>query len=351
MAVTDAVNGWGSGTAGVDPGDGAAPDARTATGGPAPVPLVPAARELGLRREEFEIAVHLGLIELTTDRGGGTSGVAPREMERLRGLPGSPGGLRARVRPVGAGEGAGLLGIGPARFTRLARAGCFTPVTLHLNRFGVVVWRYLADDLEAFAARTPQLLVGAESAGPGATHAARTDRRPRNWRCRRVDRMLRRTTDAWSRAAVLATALDRVQLAEVVDDPYERVRLLRLRPGPLLGGVPAAVRKVAERLSIADDPDEVSWRRTQLTAELKRAREERDMPGPGRTPGRPPAPASVHRRVPSRTCRESGGHPRNRALRANFDAGATGPIARHVVSAVYARTADARGGTTAAGDE
>ncbi|NEE44437.1 hypothetical protein G3M55_07410, partial [Streptomyces sp. SID8455] len=56
--------------------------------------------------------------------------------------------------------GAALLGIAAARFTRLARAGCVSPVTFYLNRYRAVVWLYLADELASFAAREPELLAG-----------------------------------------------------------------------------------------------------------------------------------------------------------------------------------------------
>nr|WP_032792721.1 DUF6397 family protein [Streptomyces griseus] len=241
-----------------------------------------AARDLGLRRAEFEIAVHLGLIEVVTARDGGRPRVPEEEIARLRKVPGFPGGMAERVRTVGTAEGAALLGIAPARFTRLARAGCFCPVTFYLNRYRAVVWLYLADELSAFAAREPELLGGRAPVEMRALLESGVDRRPRNWRSQRIDRLVSRSRDPWARAAVQASALDPVQLAEVVDDPYERAYLVRVRPEPVFGrpASPAAREAMAELLP-ADDPDEILWRRVGLTLELDRAREDRPAPAPG----------------------------------------------------------------------
>ncbi|MFF5772052.1 DUF6397 family protein [Streptomyces californicus] len=241
-----------------------------------------AARDLGLRRAEFEIAVHLGLIEVVTARDGGRPRVPEEEITRLRKVPGFPGSMAERVRTVGTAEGAVLLGIAPARFTRLARAGCFCPVTFYLNRYRAVVWLYLADELSAFAAREPELLGGRAPVEMRALLEAGVDRRPRNWRSQRIDRLVSRSRDPWARAAVQASALDPVQLAEVVDDPYERAYLVRVRPEPVFGrpASPAAREAMAELLP-ADDPDEILWRRVSLTLELDRAREDRPAPAPG----------------------------------------------------------------------
>ncbi|MFI1186229.1 DUF6397 family protein [Streptomyces californicus] len=241
-----------------------------------------AARDLGLRRAEFEIAVHLGLIRVATAPDGGRPRVPEEEIARLGRVPGFPGSMVERVRTVGTAEGAALLGIAPARFTRLARAGCFCPVTFYLNRYRAVVWLYLADELRAFAAREPELLGGRAPVEMRALLESGVDWRPRNWRSQRIDRLVSRSRDPWVRAAVQASALDPVQLAEVVDDPYERAYLVRVRPEPVFGrpASPAAREAMAELLS-ADDPDEILWRRVNLTLELDRAREERPAPVPG----------------------------------------------------------------------
>ncbi|MFJ4823429.1 DUF6397 family protein [Streptomyces bacillaris] len=264
-----------------DPGAHAAPATEGAT-----VAAGRAAQELGLRRNEFELAVHLGLIAVTEMPGGGRPRVREREVARLRERPGHPHGLMERVRTVGTAEGAALLGIVPARFTRLARAGCFSPVTFYLNRYRAVVWLYLADELASFAVREPALLAGRMPQEMRTRLEAGGDRRARNWRAQRIERMLRRTEDPWARAAVEASALDSAHLAEVVEDPYERAYLVRVRPEPVFGrpgSLPA--REAMGELMLADDPDEILWRRINLTLSLEQARDERPAPRPGDDPG------------------------------------------------------------------
>ncbi|NED04793.1 hypothetical protein G3I55_24375 [Streptomyces sp. SID6648] len=241
-----------------------------------------ASQELRIRRAEFELAVHLGLIAVLGAPGGGRPRVHEDEIARLREQPGFPDALVERVRTVGTAQGAALLDIAPARFTRLARAGCVSPVTFYLNRYRAVVWLYLADELAAFAAREPELLAGRTPPGMRTMLESGADWRARNWRSQRIDRLLDRTTDPWARTAVQASALDPVQLAEVVDDPYERAYLVRVRPEPVFGrpGSMAAREAMAE-LMLADDPDEILWRRVNLALELDRAREDRAAPRPG----------------------------------------------------------------------
>ncbi|MCQ1578037.1 DUF6397 family protein [Streptomyces parvus] len=264
-----------------------------------------ASQELGIRRAEFELAVHLGLIAVVGAPGGGRPRVHEEEIARLREQPGFPDALVERVRTVGTAQGAALLDIAPARFTRLARAGCVSPVTFYLNRYRAVVWLYLADELAAFAAREPELLAGRTPPGMRAMLESGADWRARNWRSQRIDRLLDRTTDPWARTAVQASALDPVQLAEVVDDPYERAYLVRVRPEPVFGrpGSMAAREAMAE-LMLADDPDEILWRRVNLTLELDAAREDRPAPRPGDDGGaRTAAPAGARpgpvRRAPA----------------------------------------------------
>ncbi|MGW1813572.1 DUF6397 family protein [Streptomyces sp. NPDC002125] len=254
------------------------------------VPAGRAAQELMLKHGEFEIAVHLGLIGAEPATSGARPRVRQREIDRLRAEPGFPESLRDRVRTAGTAEGAALLGVSPVRFTGLARIGCLTPVAFYLNRYRAVVWLYLVDDLLAFAAREPGLVGGRSPDGMRAMLNAGTDRRARNWRSRRVDRLLSRTEDPWARAALQATALDPVQLAEVVDDPYERAQLARMRPVSVYGR-PASLsgREALARLMLADDPDEILWRRVNLTLELDRAREIRPAPRPGTGPVSGPA--------------------------------------------------------------
>ncbi|MCX4714065.1 MULTISPECIES: DUF6397 family protein [Streptomyces] len=263
---------------------GAAPEGgRTSCAAPAGTAAAGrAAQELGLRRAEFELAVHLGLIAVVGASGGGRPRVPEEEIARLREEPGFPDALAERVRTVGTAAGAALLDIAPARFTRLARAGCFSPVTFYLNRYRAVVWLYLAGELAAFAGREPELLAGRTPPGMRTMLESGADWRARNWRSQRIDRLLTRTPDPWARAAVQASALDPVQLAEVVDDPYERAYLVRVRPEPVFGRPASmAARETMGELTLADDPDEILWRRINLTLELDAAREDRPAPRPG----------------------------------------------------------------------
>ncbi|MEU9318340.1 DUF6397 family protein [Streptomyces sp. NPDC048295] len=241
-----------------------------------------AAQELRLKRGEFAIAVHLGLIRLTARQDGGRARVGCDEVDRIRSQEGFPETLRDRVRTVGTAQGAQQLGISPDRFTRLARAGCLTPITFYLNRYRAIVWLYLADELAGFAAREPRLLAGRSPAWLRGRLEGGADCRARNWRSRRVERLLSLTEDPWARVAVLADTLDPVQLAEVVDDPYERAYLARIRPEPALGPTgPPLAREAMAHLMQADEPDEMLWRRVSLIAELDNAREVRSAPRPG----------------------------------------------------------------------
>ncbi|MYW10707.1 hypothetical protein GT034_20490, partial [Streptomyces sp. SID2563] len=240
-----------------------------------------AATELSLKRNEFDLAVYLGAVRVRTGPDG-----RPRtdreEIERLRAQDGFPEALRERVRTVGTAEGAQLLGISTVRFARLARAGCLTPVAFYLNRYRAVVWVYLAQELEALASRSPELLVGNSPAWMRSRLDAGADLRPRNWRSRRIERLLALTDDPWVRAAIVAQGLDPVQLAEVVDDPYERAHFTRVRPEAVFGRRGSiAGREAMERLMPADDPDEILWRRISLIKELDAAREARPAPRPG----------------------------------------------------------------------
>ncbi|MFF9507747.1 DUF6397 family protein [Streptomyces sp. NPDC014724] len=256
-----------------------------------------AAQELQLKRGEFAVAVHMGLVRVLVQQGGGRPRVRREEVDRLRSQEGFPEVLRERVRTVGTAEGAQLLGISPGRFTRLARAGCFTPITFYLNRYRTVVWLYLAQELVEFAVREPRLLVGKSPEWVRGRLEGGADCRARDWRSRRVERLLSSLEDPWARAAVLAGTLDPVQLAEVVDDPYERAYLARIRPEPAFGptGSPMA-RETQARLMQADEPDEMLWRRVGLIMELDHAREARQAPRPGDE--RRPRFGRVHGRGP-----------------------------------------------------
>lgn len=198
-----------------------------------------------------------------------------------------------RVRVVGTTEGADLVYVSPGRFTRLARLGLVVPVKWYLNRYRAVVWLYLAEELKQFAAdekngpllndrRMPEGLRGMLDAG--------VDLRPRNWRGRHRGFLLRLAEHPWESAGALAAFLEPVQIAELVPDPYERSHINRFRPGPPASGTPGSPSALlAERLMTADDPDEISLLRAELTAVLEEARERRPAPRP--TAQRAPAPA------------------------------------------------------------
>ncbi|WP_405919040.1 DUF6397 family protein [Streptomyces longwoodensis] len=242
-----------------------------------------AARELGLKRSELDLAARLGRIRTVPDEGGGGRRVPRAEIDRLSAEPGFPEALRESVRTVGTREAAVLMEVAPTRFTRFARAGLVVPVTFYLNRYRAVVWRYLADELCAFAAApehagllhgpTPETLRGPLAAG--------LDLRARNWRGRHLGFLLRQAEDPWQRAGALAALLDPVHIAEVVTDPYERAHLGRFRPAPPGHGTPGSpAALLAERIATADDPDEIAWLRADLTHALAQARDERPAPRP-----------------------------------------------------------------------
>ncbi|MFE4911717.1 DUF6397 family protein [Streptomyces sp. NPDC056652] len=275
-----------------------------------------AARELELRRGEFELAAQLGHIRTITIAGATTAGsvtgmtlgrrqVTRLEIDRLRAAEGFPDTLRERVRTVGTAEGAALMPVSPGRFTRLARSGFIVPVRFYLNRYRAVVWLYLAEELRSFAIREPALLAGRFPRPLRAGLEAGEDWRPRNWRGRRIGQLLHESGDPWERAAIAGSVLDPVQLAELVADPYERAYLERLRPD-LGRGRPEseAARTAVQRLLVADHPDEIQWHQASLDTLLTAARRVRPAPRPGSSlphagdaarghegTGRAPAPA------------------------------------------------------------
>ncbi|MDT9686914.1 DUF6397 family protein [Streptomyces sp. P9(2023)] len=268
-----------------------------------------AAQELELRRDEFQLAVQLGLVRTVPGATPGTPrapGAPPAslgargprrrveqaEIDRLRGAPDFPAGLRERVRTVGTTEAAELLAVPAERFTKLARTGHLSPVRFYLNRYRAVVWLYLAAELGEFALTYPGLLTGRLPSELRERVDGGEDRRPRNWRARRLGLLLRATEDPWVRAAAIASLLDPAQLSEVVADPYERTHLHRLRPEPP-SGLPesAASREIAERLMVADDPDEILWHRMSLALALEEARTDRPAPRPEGVAGARPGPA------------------------------------------------------------
>ncbi|WBB60639.1 DUF6397 family protein [Streptomyces sp. WMMC500] len=282
-----------------------------------PLPFGRAAKELGLLPRELELAVQLGLV-LTEPprRAGGRRRVARAEVARLRagdsaGGPGGPGGttggaggagacavtaaLRERLRLVGTVAGAEELGISAGRFTRLARAGCFAPARFYVNRYRVVVWLYLATEVERFGEREPGLLRGPLPPAMRAELADGADARARGWRQRRVEQLLAERVDPWERAGAYAAVLSDAELAEEVPDAGERARIVEHRAElvvPVPGGSETA-RRVAEDVLLAESDAEALGFRLGLAVELQAARAERPVPqaAPLRAPAAPPGGA------------------------------------------------------------
>ena len=258
-----------------------------------------AARELELRTGEFELATQLGEVRTvpagTDDRPAGTGSLGRRrvpaeEITRLQAEPDFPEALRERIRAVSTTEAAALMGIGPGRAGRLTRAGCFSPVRFYVNRFGAVVWLYLAAEVADFADREPDLMRGNTPAAMRVMLDSGQDWRARQWRSRRVAQLMGQTDDPWEAAAVIAAVLPPEELASVAEEPLERSLLRRLRPtlASVITVTPAA-RESYERVLTADEFDEVLWYRVHLSRCLERAR--REDPGRLRTPAAVPSSA------------------------------------------------------------
>ncbi|MFE9391773.1 DUF6397 family protein [Streptomyces sp. NPDC006784] len=237
------------------------------------VGLRTAARELGLRPREFELAVQIEEVRTVPGPEGGARRVPRAEVERIKASSGFPGMLRERLRVMGVREASALLDISPSRCARLARAGCFAPVSFYVNRYRSVVWLYLAEELRDFAENNPQLLTGHLPTGLRAGLEAGTDHRARRWRGRRVGQLTRHAADHWERAAVRASVLDDAVLAEAVPDSGERARLRALRPGFLeVRSAAEATRDVLEDVCLAEGAEEIRWYRFLLDADLETAR-------------------------------------------------------------------------------
>ncbi|MFD9305369.1 DUF6397 family protein [Streptomyces sp. NPDC060048] len=233
-----------------------------------------AAEELALSRVEFARAVHLGIVRAGPAGPGGAARFTRTELDRVRSAAGFPHALRERVETVaGAAAAAAALGVGPSRFTRLARCGHITPVAYRINRYRAVVWLYLAAELRDFAAREPGMLRGSAPPADRELMAAKADLRPEKWRERHVGLLLGRTADPWERAAVLASVLPEEDLREAVPDPAERIVLAALAPPAPYGHpqVPAAAA-VATRLLRAEPPQESGLYRVSLEFALTGAR-------------------------------------------------------------------------------
>ncbi|MFF1381261.1 DUF6397 family protein [Streptomyces sp. NPDC058308] len=287
-----------------------------ATSLPSAVTPTRAAKELGLKRGEFDLAVMLGRIRTVEEAVSGQRRVTREEIDRVRGGDGSPEALRESVRVVGTAEGAELMHITTARFTRLARAGVLTPVKFYLNRYRAVVWLYLAEELRHFAESgiNARLLTGRMPETMRDRLDAGQDLRARNWRGRHAGFLLRQSGDAWERAAAMASLLDPVQIAEIVRDPYERAYLHRLRPLPRTHGAPDSPgARIVEKITTADDPDEIRWLRSSLLIGLVQARAQRAAPRPAPCiTSEPAVPAAAF--VPSSEAAAEGSAPAPRSL-------------------------------------
>ncbi|MGW1375127.1 DUF6397 family protein [Streptomyces sp. NPDC002446] len=257
-----------------------------------------AAHELELRSGELELATQLGEVRTVPAAGsdgrpGGAAApgrrrVPAEEVARLQTEPGFPDALRERIRTVSTTEAAALMGIGPGRVLRLTRAGCFGPVRFYVNRYGAVVWLYLASEVADFADREPDLMRGNTPAAMRVMLESGQDWRARQWRSRRVAQLMGQTEDSWESAAVIAAVLPPEELASVAENPLERSLLRRLRPtlATVITSTPAA-RESFDRVLTADEFDEVMWYRVHLARALEQARREE----PGRV--RPPAAAAT----------------------------------------------------------
>ncbi|TNM27035.1 hypothetical protein FH715_22020 [Streptomyces sedi] len=183
--------------------------------------------------------------------------------------------------------GAELLGISTARFSRLARGGCFSPCEFLLTEHGVIAWRYPPVELLRLARRRPALLTGALPEGLRHTLSRGHDWRPRRWRARRTGTLVGQAAGPWEAAAVPAAVLPLGVLREAVPDPAERAALSRLRPPLVAARLAAGPWRTVRRLLTAHDPEESGWYREQLAVALRLARQEP-----------PPAVTAPRRRSP-----------------------------------------------------
>ncbi len=284
-----------------------------------------AARELGLRRSELDLAVRLGRIRTVPDEGGGGRRVPRDEIARIRAADGFPEGLRAAVRAVGTTEGAALMDVTKARFTRLARLGLLVPVKFYVNRYRAVVWLYLAAELRRFTAdeRNAALLKGRTPAALRDQLGEGVDLRPRNWRGRHLGFLLRQAADdPWARAAALASLLDAAEVSDVVTDPYERSHLRRFWPArPAHGSPGSPAAQLAEEIATAADQDEIDWLRSDLSDAVEAAR--RHCPAPRPAPHPMPAQAgsgAAPRETAGPLPRETQGLPRETGSREEREA-------------------------------
>ncbi|MFD6419304.1 DUF6397 family protein [Streptomyces sp. NPDC060194] len=274
-----------------------------------------AAGELGLGTGELELAIDLGRIRAEPWTSGRPK-VARAEVARVRADPDFPDGLREGIRTVGTAEGADAMGVTPARFAKLARLGCLEPVSFYCNRYGAVVWLYLARELEAFAAEHPELLTGRLPTPMREKLDTGHDGRPRSWRQRRAGQLLNRSDDPWHTAAVMAAMLDAEALALVARDPIDRKRLRELRPRLVPGRSETSTGDTARRLFLAEDREELLWARTVIGLRLQVLREAEAAALPESPPAPVDAgdgPAGAHREQLGRETSEAPPAPRPEA--------------------------------------
>ncbi|SDJ41553.1 DUF6397 family protein [Streptomyces indicus] len=237
-----------------------------------------AAKELLLTRAEFELAVLRGLIATVPGESGGQRRVTRRELDRLQAAEGFAEALRDRVRLAGTSEAADLLGITKDRFTRIARAGLLTPARFQLNRYRSVVWFYFADEVRELGAAHPELLAGRAPEAMRSRLRDGEDLRAPGWRDRMHQYLMGLATGPWERAAVTASFLDPVDVAEVVTDPHERALLnhhrLDLGSSGRPGAVPSPGDLLMERMMCARVPEEIHGYRVLLALSAAVAREE-----------------------------------------------------------------------------
>jgi hypothetical protein len=264
-----------------------------------------AARELDLKRCEFDLTLAVQLGYVRTMSGGPDTGrrVARAEIDRVRGEDGFPEALRERVKAVGTRDGATVMGVTPGRFTRFASLGLVVPVKWYLNRYRAAVWLYLAEELTQFAAgeTNAPLLTGRTPEGLSGQLDAGLDLRPRNWRGRHLGFQLRQAEDPWAKAAVVASALDPARVAEAVRDPHERAELYRLRPASFVQGSPdSPAARITERITTAQDPDEIGWLMADLGQAVIEARRHRpaERPLSAVRDERPPATLDARQQQP-----------------------------------------------------
>jgi len=247
-----------------------------------------AARELGLKRGQFDLAVNLGRIRTVPDEGGGGRRVTRVEIDRLRERDDFPESLLERVETVGTTEAAKVLDVPVGRFTRIARLGAVVPVNFYLNRYRAVVWLYLAEELRQFATNENNAPWLSGHTPPGLREQLKegVDLRARNWRVRHLGFLLRQAGEhPWAQAAAVAALLDPVQVAEIVLDPYERAHLTRFLPKPVTyGAAGSAAAQVAERIVRATDADEIGWIRADLADAVSKARGKEPAPRPSSAP-------------------------------------------------------------------